>query len=77
MRDVQVNTDPVDHSNASITALSSPMGLFHTAMKNELPAAVTADGNLRTIDWVPDGDIKLCPCNYDEGYFGKLPGAVS
>jgi len=46
-------------------------------MKNELSAAVTANGNLRTIDWVPDGDIKLCPCNYDEEYFGKLPGAVA
>lgn len=36
-------------------------GFFQTVMKNEFPDAFVANDDLRTIDWVPDGDIKLRP----------------
>lgn len=34
---------------------------FQTVMKNEFPDALVANDDLRTIDWIPDGDIKLRP----------------
>lgn len=34
---------------------------FQTVMKNEFPDAPVANDDLRTIDWIPDGDIKLRP----------------
>lgn len=36
-------------------------GFFQTVMMNAFPAPSHANDDLRTIDWVPDGDIKLRP----------------
>lgn len=36
-------------------------GLFQTLMMNGFPHGEVVDDDLRTIDWVPDGDIKLRP----------------
>ncbi|MCE7796159.1 beta-1,6-N-acetylglucosaminyltransferase [Sphingobium sufflavum] len=36
-------------------------GFFQTVMKNAFPHESAANDDLRTIDWVPDGDIKLRP----------------
>lgn len=36
-------------------------GFFQTVMKNEFPDTLVANDDLRTIDWIPDGDIKLRP----------------
>jgi hypothetical protein len=36
-------------------------GFFQTVMMNAFPDGAVVNDDLRTIDWVPDGDIKLRP----------------
>lgn len=36
-------------------------GFFQTVMMNVFPRGAVVNNDLRTIDWVPDGDIKLRP----------------
>jgi hypothetical protein len=36
-------------------------GFFQTVMMNAFPKGAVVNDDLRTIDWVPDGDIKLRP----------------
>ncbi len=36
-------------------------GFFQTLLMNGFPQGTVVDDDLRTIDWVPDGDIKLRP----------------
>lgn len=45
---------------------------FQTVIMNSDDPGIVMNDDLRMIDWVPDGDIKLRPRNYDEGDFGKL-----
>lgn len=40
-------------------------GFFQTVMMNSGDHGIVMNDDLRMIDWVPDGDIKLRPRNYD------------
>lgn len=40
-------------------------GFFQTVMMNSVDHGLVMNDDLRMIDWVPDGDIKLRPRNYD------------
>ncbi len=42
-------------------SLIADEGFFQTVMMNGFARAAVVDDDLRTIDWVPDGDIKLRP----------------
>lgn len=41
-------------------------GFFQTVMMNSPDKGMVVNDDLRMIDWVPDGDIKVRPRNYDE-----------
>lgn len=45
---------------------------FQTVIMNSDDPGIVMNDDLRMIDWVPDGDIKLRPRNYDEKDFGQL-----
>ncbi|MFD0849421.1 beta-1,6-N-acetylglucosaminyltransferase [Sphingosinicella xenopeptidilytica] len=45
---------------------------FQTVIMNSDDQGIVMNDDLRMIDWVPDGDIKLRPRNYDEADFGQL-----
>lgn len=45
---------------------------FQTVMMNSIDHGIVMNDDLRMIDWVPDGDIKLRPRNYDENDFEQL-----
>ena len=45
---------------------------FQTVMMNSIDHGIVMNDDLRMIDWVPDGDIKLRPRNYDERDFEQL-----
>lgn len=45
---------------------------FQTVMMNSIDHGIVMNDDLRMIDWVPDGDIKLRPRNYDEKDFEQL-----
>jgi len=45
---------------------------FQTVMMNSIDHGIVMNDDLRMIDWVPDGDIKLRPRNYDEMDFEQL-----
>lgn len=45
---------------------------FQTVIMNSDDPSIVMNDDLRMIDWVPDGHIKLRPRNYDETDFGKL-----
>lgn len=45
---------------------------FQTVMMNTGDHGIVMNDDLRMIDWVPDGDIKLRPRNYDEADFERL-----
>ena len=45
---------------------------FQTVMMNGVDHGIVINDDLRMIDWVPDGDIKLRPRNYDEKDFEQL-----
>ena len=45
---------------------------FQTVMMNSIDHGIVMNDDLRMIDWVPDGDIKLRPRNYDETDFDQL-----
>lgn len=45
---------------------------FQTVLMNSTGQGVVMNDDLRMIDWVPDGDIKLRPRNYDESDFVEL-----
>ncbi|AXB75650.1 beta-1,6-N-acetylglucosaminyltransferase [Novosphingobium sp. P6W] len=45
---------------------------FQTVMMNSGDHGIVMNDDLRMIDWVPDGDIKLRPRNYDEADLGQL-----
>lgn len=45
---------------------------FQTVMMNSGDHGIVMNDDLRMIDWVPDGDIKLRPRNYDENDFDQL-----
>ncbi len=45
---------------------------FQTVIMNSDDAGIVMNDDLRMIDWVPDGDIKLRPRNYDEEDFLQL-----
>lgn len=45
---------------------------FQTVMMNSVDHGIVINDDLRMIDWVPDGDIKLRPRNYDEKDFQQL-----
>lgn len=45
---------------------------FQTVMMNSIDHGVVMNDDLRMIDWVPDGDIKLRPRNYGEKDFEQL-----
>lgn len=45
---------------------------FQTAIMNSDDPGIVMNDDLRMVDWVPDGDIKLRPRNYDERDFDKL-----
>lgn len=45
---------------------------FQTVMMNSDDPGIVMNDDLRMIDWVPDGDIKLRPRNYDENDFDQL-----
>ncbi|MEE4454607.1 beta-1,6-N-acetylglucosaminyltransferase [Novosphingobium resinovorum] len=46
--------------------------LFQTVMMNCGKHGTVMNDDLRMIDWVPDGDIKLRPRNFDMGDFDQL-----
>lgn len=48
---------------------------FQTVMMNSGDQGIVMNDDLRMIDWVPDGDIKLRPRNYDEKDFDQLKGS--
>ncbi|MEP1833723.1 MAG: glycosyl transferase, partial [Hyphomonas sp.] len=45
---------------------------FQTVMMNSVDHGIVMNDDLRMIDWVPDGDIKLRPRNYDKNDFAQL-----
>ena len=45
---------------------------FQTVIMNSGDQGIVMNDDLRMIDWVPDGDIKLRPRNYDENDLGQL-----
>ncbi|MXP09588.1 beta-1,6-N-acetylglucosaminyltransferase [Pseudoblastomonas halimionae] len=45
---------------------------FQTVMMNSAGHGIVMNDDLRMIDWVPDGDIKLRPRNYEESDFEEL-----
>jgi len=45
---------------------------FQTVIMNSDDPGIVMNDDLRMIDWVPDGDIKLRPRNYDEKDFRRL-----
>ncbi len=45
---------------------------FQTVIMNSGDQGIVMNDDLRMIDWVPDGDIKLRPRNYDETDMGQL-----
>lgn len=45
---------------------------FQTVMMNSGDHGTVMNDDLRMIDWVPDGDIKLRPRNYSEADYGRL-----
>lgn len=45
---------------------------FQTVMMNSGDQGMVMNDDLRMIDWVPDGDIKLRPRNYEARDFGDL-----
>lgn len=45
---------------------------FQTVMMNSGEQGIVMNDDLRMIDWVPDGDVKLRPRNYDEADLNKL-----
>lgn len=45
---------------------------FQTVIMNSDDPVIVMNDDLRMIDWVPDGDIKLRPRNYDEKDFEQL-----
>lgn len=45
---------------------------FQTVIMNSGDQGIVMDDDLRMIDWVPDGDIKLRPRNYEAKDFGEL-----
>ena len=45
---------------------------FQTVMMNSAGHGIVMNDDLRMIDWVPDGDIKLRPRNFDENDFDEL-----
>lgn len=45
---------------------------FQTVIMNSDDRGSVMNDDLRMIDWVPDGDIKLRPRNFDEGDFDQL-----
>lgn len=45
---------------------------FQTVIMNSDDPGTVMNDDLRLIDWVPDGDIKLRPRNYDENDFNQL-----
>lgn len=49
---------------------------FQTVLMNSIDHGVVMNDDLRMIDWVPDGDIKLRPRNYDENDFEQLQGSA-
>lgn len=49
---------------------------FQTAMMNAGDHGTVVNDDLRMIDWVPDGDIKLRPRNYELGDFAALQGSA-
>ncbi|MEX2649114.1 MAG: beta-1,6-N-acetylglucosaminyltransferase [Alphaproteobacteria bacterium] len=47
------------------TSFIADEGFFQTVMMNSGDHGIVMNDDLRMIDWVPDGDIKLRPRNYD------------
>lgn len=47
-------------------------GFFQTFMMNVFNKSKVVNDDLRTIDWVPDGDIKLRPRNFNASDFLRL-----
>jgi Core-2/I-Branching enzyme len=47
------------------TSFIADEGFFQTVMMNSGDHGIVVNDDLRMIDWVPDGDIKLRPRNYD------------
>lgn len=47
-------------------------GFFQTVMMNTAPHGEIVNDDLRMIDWIPDGDIKLRPRTYVAGDAGAL-----
>jgi hypothetical protein len=45
---------------------------FQTVLMNSVDHGIVMNDDLRMIDWVPDGDIKLRPRNYDEQDLERL-----
>lgn len=45
---------------------------FQTVLMNSVDHGIVMNDDLRMIDWVPDGDIKLRPRNYDERDLERL-----
>jgi Core-2/I-Branching enzyme len=50
---------------------------FQTVMMNSGEHGAVINDDLRMIDWVPDGDIKLRPRNYGVGDFAELQGSAN
>jgi Core-2/I-Branching enzyme len=50
---------------------------FQTVMMNSGDNGTVINDDLRMIDWVPDGDIKLRPRNYGVGDFAELQGSAN
>ncbi len=49
---------------------------FQTVIMNSGDQGIVMNDDLRMIDWVPDGDIKLRPRNYGEGDLGELQAST-
>jgi hypothetical protein len=54
------------------TSFIADEGFFQTVMMNCGDHGIVVNDDLRMIDWVPDGDIKLRPRNYDVRDIGAL-----
>ncbi len=54
----------------------SDEAFFQTVIMNSGDQGIIMNDDLRMIDWVPDGDIKLRPRNYDESDLAELQSST-
>lgn len=69
-----VTTDPKSNKYKDFyrNSFIADEGFFQTFMMNVFNKNQIMNNDLRTIDWVPDGDIKLRPRNFDTKDFLRL-----